>query len=149
MSIITEIFYGIKCNRCGEICDDGEHSFWNDESGAEENAMNSDWIEEKGKHHCPNCYEYDEDADKNIIYPDYPQHLKDLNKFLKTILGYSLKTKELEEEFVVIKALHNRISLNTYEENYIRGLLSENLVSIEYQKHPRYSRNECIITLKK
>jgi len=147
--IITEVFYGIACNRCGEICDDGEHSFWNDESGAEENAMNYDWIEEKGKHYCLNCYEYDEDADKNIIYPDYPQHLKDLNKFLKTILGYSHETKESEEFFVVSKSLHNRISLDSYEVSYIKGLLGENLVSIEYQKHPRYSRNECIITIKK
>ena len=46
--IVSEIFYGVKCNRCGEQYEDGEHHFWSDESGAIENAMESEWIEEKG-----------------------------------------------------------------------------------------------------
>jgi len=149
MSIITEVFYGIKCNRCGEICDDGEHSFWNDESGADENAMNSDWLSENNKHYCPNCFEYDEESDKNIIYPDYPQHLKDLNKFLKTITGYSHNTKEAESFFMVSKTLQYRNELAAHEEAYIKAIMGENLISIECGKHERYSSYEVVITLKK
>jgi len=149
MSLITEVFYGIKCNRCGKICDDGEHAFWNDESGAEENAMDSDWLSENGKHHCPNCFEYDEEQDKNLIYQDYPQHLKDLNKFLKTISGYSHETKEGDAFFMVSKNMHNRTQLAEFEEAYIKAILGDNLISIEYAKHERYTRYETVITVKK
>ncbi len=37
--IVSEIFYGVKCNRCGEQYEDGEHSFWSDE----DNAIETQW----------------------------------------------------------------------------------------------------------
>ena len=64
--IVSEIFYGVKCNRCGEQYEDGEHSFWSDEDNAIENAMESEWIEEKGKHYCDKCFHYN-DEDELII----------------------------------------------------------------------------------
>lgn len=148
--IITEIFYGVKCNRCGDILDDGEHSFWNDECGAEENATNSEWIEDKGRHYCPNCYEYNEDDDKQIPLPEFPAYLKELNKFLKnSIVGYSVEVKETDTEFLVVKPLYNRTKLEDFEIAYITGLAGSNLISITCQKHERYTRHEVYIKLKK
>lgn len=138
--IISEIFYGLKCNRCGKIHDDGEHSFWNDESTAIENACESEWIEQNGKHYCPTCYDYNEDKDENIVRAEFPDHLKLLNKFLKKmVLGHNDEVKELDNCFLVSKSLHNKTRLDSFEEKYIKDMLGENLISIDYKKHERYS----------
>ena len=145
--IISEIFYGIKCNRCNETCGE-EHAFWCDEESAIENAMESEWIEEKGKHYCPNCYEFDEEKDDNISKPDYPEHIKKLKKFLdKIVVGVSETTKETTETFTLIKGLYNETKLSEVNENYIRQFLGDKLVSIECKKHERYTRFYCYITV--
>lgn len=73
--IITEIFYGLKCDRCGELYTDGEYSFWNDESNVIENAYESDWNELKGRYYCPDCHEVDDETDEVKVYEEYPEHL--------------------------------------------------------------------------
>lgn len=42
--IVSETFYGVKCDRCKEMYDDGEHSFWSNEGYAVKNATESKWI---------------------------------------------------------------------------------------------------------
>lgn len=146
--IVAEIFYGIKCNRCGELNDDGEHSFWNDESSAIDTAMESEWISFNGKHYCPNCYHTnDEDP---VPYPDFSVMVKDLMKFIKnSIVGYSLEIKESETEITLTKCLYNRQKLEDFEIAYISGLAGDSLISISCQKHERYTRHEVEIKLKK
>lgn len=148
--IITEIFYGVKCNRCGDIYDDGEHSFWNDECEAWENASESEWQEIKGRHYCPNCYDEDEETEVITPRPDYPVYLRELIKFLKnSILGYSLEVHETETDFTVIKALHNRSELTVFERAYVTGLTDKYFISMECKKHERYTKWQVEIKIKK
>lgn len=148
--IIKEIFYGLTCDRCEEIYDDGEHSFWNDEGTAEENAGESEWmITEKGKHYCPNCHVYNEEKDDFVELPEFPQHIKDLKKFLqKMVVGYSFSIETLQDRFLLTKSLHNKTQLDLAELNYITHMLDDNLLSIEYKKHERYSKHDVLIQVK-
>lgn len=149
--IVSEIFYGVKCNRCGEQFEDGEHSFWSDENSAEENAMESEWIWEKnGKHYCPNCYELDEETEDTTPLPEFPEHLKKLKSFIdKNLKSYCSSIIETDDFFKVETGIYNGSTLASYEENYIKEFLGEKLISLEYQKHERFTRYDCIITIKK
>lgn len=129
--IVTEIFYGIKCNRCKNLFDDGEHSYWSDEGSAEEYATESDWIEDKGKHYCPNCYEDNEEQDDYVIKPPYPNHLNQLKDFLKTTIGHTPSIKEMENSFDVSVRSYRRTELHPYEESYIQCLMGVNFNSLE------------------
>lgn len=61
------IMYTVICDGCGTDCnEDAEHSCWNDESYAVDDAMEQDWIEEGDKHYCPWCYTYDENDNLEI-----------------------------------------------------------------------------------
>lgn len=67
--IHTVKMYTVVCDNCGDdIGANSEYSCWNDETYAEENAMDSDWIREGKKHYCPDCYTYDDD-DTLILRP--------------------------------------------------------------------------------
>ena len=148
--IVSEIFYGVKCNRCGEQYEDGEHSFWSDEDNAIENAMESEWIEEKGKHYCTECYEYNEEKDENLPKIDFPEYIKKTKKFIdKMLLSYSAKISEKEDYFEISTGIYNETTFEKFEENYIKELLGKNLISLEYQKHERYTRYDCVILVKR
>lgn len=62
--IVTEKYYNIRCDCCGEILDDSE--YYSTKEELDEVMFGLDWIEHKGKHYCPNCYSYD-DKDNLII----------------------------------------------------------------------------------
>lgn len=56
----------VVCDNCKkDIGSESEYSCWNDESYAENSAMESDWIKEEDKHYCPDCISYDDD--NNIV----------------------------------------------------------------------------------
>lgn len=146
--IVSEIFYGLKCNRCGEQYDDGEHSFWNDESSAFENASESGWIEIKGKHYCNNCFEHN-DNDEVIVFEEYPQHLKTLNKFIDRVtIGTQRNVFEKANEFMVKCQFYKRPKLELFEEIYIKDLLGDKFVSLSYEQG-KYNSYTCFITFKK
>ena len=147
--IVSEIFYGVKCNRCGEHFEDGEHSFWSDEDNAIENAMDSEWIEIKGKHYCTNCHELDEKTDEVKVFEDYPQHLKTLNKFIDRVtIGTQRNVFETTTEFTVKCSFYKKPKLEKFEENYIKDLLGEKFISLDYEAG-KYNSFTCIIKLKK
>lgn len=147
--IIAETFYGIKCNRCGELYEDGEHSFWSDENSAIENAFESDWQEVAGKHYCSGCSEVNEETDEVIIYPEYPTHLKTLNSFLDKITkAIGRDVIESEKGFFIVKCrFYNRHKLEEYESNYIKSLLGDVFVSIDYVDEKHNSKS-CLIKFK-
>lgn len=147
--ILTEIFYAVKCNRCGDVCDNGDYSFWNEESDAVENAYDSGWTELKGKHYCEGCHETNEVTDEIVVFEDYPQHLKTLNSFIdKVVKGLTRKVFEYESDFHVKFKLYKYSRLEQSEENYIKNLLGEYFSSLEYEVG-KYDSKSCIIKIKR
>lgn len=146
--IVSDTFYGVKCNRCLELFEDGEHSFWTDEYGAVENAIDSEWMEQNGKHYCTECYEIDEITEENKVRDDYPIHIKTLRNFIKKVLFGSLSLIESDIEFIFSFYLNKIEKLADFDENYIRELTGEKFVSFEYIKE-KYHSNKLIITINK
>ena len=67
MSIQKVEMFTVICDNCGkDVNKDAEYSAWNDETFAEDIAMEADWIKEKDKHYCPKCYEYDDEDELSI-----------------------------------------------------------------------------------
>lgn len=55
--IITDVFFAVKCDRCGKVNNETDTAFWNEESIADEMAKESDWLcNIPGKHYFPECY---------------------------------------------------------------------------------------------
>jgi hypothetical protein len=147
--IITEVFYGIKCDRCGEIFEDGEHSFWSDESSAIENATDSEWGEKNSKHYCSNCHEKDEETDEIKVFEEYPQQLKTLNGFIDKILkGISRNVLEYEDSFLIKCYFYYKPKLDSFEIDYIKSLLGEKFISLDYEVE-KYNRFICQIKMKR
>lgn len=147
--IVSEIFYGVKCNRCGDQYEDGEHSFWSDESSAIENAMESEWIEQKNKHYCNNCHGVNGETDEIIVFEDFPEHLKTLNKFIDRVnFGTARNVFETNSEFTVKCRFYKQPKFKDFEEYFIKQLLGEKFVSLEYEEG-KYNSFTCIITFNK
>lgn len=157
--IKQETFYAVACDRCGEIHEGGDYSFFSDEDTAIEDAVADDWIEkEDSKHYCPGCYTQDEDTDEITIKPPFPERLITLRNFIKKILKCPDSLAEKEDCFTVsfwLRVSSIRVEINSlkpYEENYIRDLLGDNLVFLEYRRSNQSIRSlnsECVITVKK
>lgn len=66
MSIISETFYTVQCDRCGKIlAHETLDVLWRgDKEYAKEEASEHDWAEINGKHYCPDCYEVDGEHDE-------------------------------------------------------------------------------------
>ena len=61
-------FYGIKCDGCGRMLS-GEwdaDAYYETKDFIEEVAIDSDWKKFRGKHYCPDCYQYG-DNDELIL----------------------------------------------------------------------------------
>lgn len=147
--IVSEIFYGLKCNRCGEVYEDGEHSFWSDESSAIENAIEAGWAIEKGNHYCTNCHDRNEENDQIVVFDEFPEHLKTLNKFIDRVASGTARTiSETNEEFKVKCRFYKTPKLKDFEESLIKQLLGEKFISLEYVEG-KYNSWTCIIKFKK
>lgn len=140
--IVTEVFYGLKCSRCLEQYDDGDHSYWDDEHTVIENALESDWFVTNGKHYCPDCHE------DELPKPEFPEHIVKIKKFLtQMIRGNSTIINEIDGKFIISKHLYNQVELDSFDENYIKEMLGDKLISIEVKKHERFSNHYLKITI--
>lgn len=100
--IVDAIFYGIKCDRCGSIHEGGEgYTYMMDKSSILEDALENEWVENNGKHYCPNCYipSEDEDSEEITIKPAIPDLVKKIEKFLKFITKNTPRTIETSDSF--------------------------------------------------
>lgn len=66
--MLTKVeMFTIVCDNCGEdIGASQEYSCWNDDSYAQENAMEAGWVKDGDKHYCTDCARFD-DEDNLVI----------------------------------------------------------------------------------
>lgn len=86
--IKTDVFYSIKCNRCGRIYtnEDGEQ-YYGDKFEALDDADQDGWltINEDRIHYCPNCL-----TENGDIKDSYPKEALEVERFVKE---YIIKMK--------------------------------------------------------
>jgi hypothetical protein len=139
--IVNEIFHGVQCDRCGEIHDGGDYSFYSDEQSALDSAIDDEWIEEKGKHYCPNCYEFDEETDEPVPYPPYPDEVKKVCDFISYVLKACPEVHENTEGFIVVFNEYSykqayRSKLDDAAKNWIKAIVPE----VVFDKEVIYDR---------
>jgi hypothetical protein len=107
--ITEEIFYGVKCDRCGDIYEmNGEYTCYSDKGEILDAAFDDDWKEIHGRHYCPCCYtekdgttitnrchdddddddEREDDSREYIPRPSYPECYHKLQQFMQVIIGH-------------------------------------------------------------
>ena len=62
--IIKKTFYGVKCDRCEEMIQGDESSFYADEKTAINMFNAYTGITKDLQHYCENCIEYSEEQDE-------------------------------------------------------------------------------------
>lgn len=144
--IITDVFYAVKCDRCGKVCDGTDAEYYNDMDSALEYAKEEEWIAQYGKHYCPNCYVVNEDAEEIRVKPPRSQHLKSLEKFINEFLGCNARVLESSDDYEV---LFYGKDLSILDEGYIREMLGDNLISLQYNANKYMYLSEYVIKIKK
>jgi hypothetical protein len=84
--IVSENFYGVKCDRCGTLHTNYDyHSFFMDAGTAENEATDAGWWFEDGKCYCTNCYEQ-LDNDDIIIKDNLPLWFHQVKNYIINIM---------------------------------------------------------------
>ena len=140
--IVPEIFYGVKCNRCGEMFESGDYAYYSDESSVLDEALECDWIEQNGKHYCPNCYTQDEETDEFKIYPEIPEVVKKIQKFIRTITKNNPETKEKQDLFEL--SFNEFHPIGNAEVNWICSF-----PNVHFERTAKDYYNKILITIQK
>src|SRR5690625_4466321 len=127
--IITDTFYAIKCNRCGDLHEDGDYQFYSDEYSAWESADYSEWIENHGKHYCTACYTMDVNTDECKPKPDYPKHVKEFKEVFDAIANRRTTLVELGDCFYIKHTFYKGFS--KAQEECAKALLGDNLIEFK------------------
>lgn len=142
--ILKEIFYGIKCDRCGTINNETDTAFWNDESTAENQANDDEWNSTiPGKHYCPNCFTVNEETEEVTIKPPFPESVKRIEKFIDTITKNCAEVHEKDDRFEI--QFNERIAIGVPEQNW----LTTSYPAITIERYPLRRGQKIIITVKK
>jgi hypothetical protein len=145
--ILKEIFYAVKCNRCGILHEGSDYSYFSQEGDAIESAYESEWCEFDDKHYCPDCFTFtDEDQEEVKVKEPYPDKLVKLRKFLEKVLNVRTRIFEKDDQFTVKVNIYNSKTLLESDEMFIRNLLD---VSIIQKEEKKYSEIEYTITFNK
>lgn len=67
--IVSQELYAVKCNCCGELYEDPEGTYYDNETMVEEYAIDNNWIEYQDGHVCPNCYEIGDEDETVLLKP--------------------------------------------------------------------------------
>ena len=130
--IVKEIFYGVECDRCKELHNDGDHEFWFDEDSAVEYAIQSDWIKHNGKHYCEDCYEID-DEDRVLVYDDYPEYLNSVINFIQGALKKRVDVIDKGNSFV-IKSTSWHEFFKERDIDYLKSVLHDKYYEFTFDK---------------
>lgn len=141
--IIKEIFYAVKCDRCGAINNEDDTSFWSDESTAENQAFDDEWLVNEGKHYCPNCFTVDDETDETIVKPAFPDSVKQIRKFINTITKNIANVSEKDDRFEIY--FYERYPLGQAARNWIVECYPIITVNEEILRN----KKKIIITIKK
>lgn len=128
--IIKEIFSAIQCDRCSEIAEGSNYTYYSDESDALENAWESGWYTPDGsqhKHYCSNCF-IDKGDEKEIL-PAWPYHIKKLRSFLKMTRIFINSIIESDDNTFTFKV--SDLPEEECDMNWIRSYLGTKLISID------------------
>lgn len=129
--IIQEIFFAVKCNRCGTICNNGEYSYWQDKDSCIENARDSKWLFINQKHYCSNCH----DNENDTPYADFPPPFKIIKNYVEKILkGYDFKITDFDNSTVFTKRIPNKLLES--EKLLIEEVAGDFLLKIEELEEP-------------
>lgn len=146
--IEQKIFYGVKCDRCGTMCEGGEFEYFDDESFAVENALESEWEEIGDKHYCPDCYEIDEETDEVKVYDPYPDYINKVMSFVKGGLKAGAILNETKDKFTITVSIYRILNVNDYDIEYIKNILGYNLISLN-KTRDKYGKLQGIFEIRK
>jgi len=139
--IIKEIFYAVKCNRCGSVNESGDYTFMSDESSAIDEANDNDWAVENGEHFCPNCFTTNDETDEIIVKPAIPDLVKKIKKFLSFVTKNTPRTIEKSDSFEMSFNEYNPIG--NAEVNWLQSF-----PNVSFERIPERHYNKIIITIK-
>ncbi len=102
--IYEEIMYGIRCDRCREIYENGnDYTVSSDKEEMVQDAIDDDWHTEGKRHYCPNCYtrhpQEDSDDDKIVVKPLIHHSFFSFWNMLKTITHNYYNFSEDDENY--------------------------------------------------
>lgn len=83
--IVSEIFYGLRCDRCKANYEGYEFSFFSSEASLIEDADSQDWLEHNGKHYCTDCA-YIDDNDDIIIKDNLPKWVESVKTLINQLI---------------------------------------------------------------
>lgn len=137
--IIAAVFYGVKCNRCGDIYEYGDYSYYTDEGIIEEIVCEHGWMAENGRHYCPSCHVFNEETDIGAPKVDFSKELKDLNKFIDSMIQGRRErfVDDKDGSYVVNFSLYRESILQQYQVDYIKNLLGDKLIDISQAETKR------------
>lgn len=142
--IIKEIFYAIKCDRCGYINEVGDIQFLSDEDIAESQAKDDDWLcNIKGEHYCQDCFTENEETEEILIKPLFPQSIDRIKEFVSKITENYPRVIERENGFEIYFYTH--CGFDTASKNWITSSYPE--AKIDTIPNGKY--NKIIITIPK
>ncbi|MCE5332721.1 MAG: hypothetical protein LLF95_11365 [Bacteroidales bacterium] len=142
--ILKEIFYAVKCDRCGAINNETDTAFWGEKSQAVLQCQDDEWLcNVPGKHYCPNCFTTNEENEEVTIKPPFPESVKRIEKFIDVITKNLAEVHEKDDRFEI--DFYERISLHQADRNWI----VENYPTAKIKEEILRDRKKITITIKK
>ena len=128
--IITETFFGVKCDRCG-LVNEGEydHEYFADADSALWHAHTSDWAEFDGRHFCPDCYEIAYDGEV-VPLESFPTYLRTILTFIDEVIGGYRNNfvRSTDTTYTITFDVYHRY-VETTMQNFITAYLNDKLIS--------------------
>lgn len=149
-----QIFYGVRCDRCGEMYESsGDYSYMSDKGEIWEQAWDEGWNEHNGHHYCPCCHKVigKDENEGNIIRVKngYPQCVQKLKLLLRLLVGHSPRNEEREGWLHYNVPLQYKGVLSDLSRQMIERTLNEVVFTIDFSEDNRgYRYADIAIMLK-
>lgn len=132
--IFEEIMYGIKCDRCHDIFENGDNcTVSSDKYDMEESAIDNDWYQDGDKHYCPGCFEKDEN-DEIVLKPAIHHTFFNFWNKLKALAGCNHRFSEDDKYYLLTNAYCYK-RLNEARLSILHEIIPD--FTIEYHKPDR------------